>query len=253
MIAHVAFDSSRTAVVERRQNSVASPSGARSVTLARVPEPTDGLRGGAFVEAYDRMQESLRAAGELETSDLLRCGVREGLALEVGAGPGYLGLDWLERTSDTRLVALDVSPEMAARAGRNARIRGLHARSLQVVGSVHDVPYPDATFEAVFSSRSLHEWADPVAAFDEMWRVLRAGGRLWVSDLRRDIPARARRFLEVRVSDDLMREGLGTSIAASYTVTELEQLLGASKLQNIDIRETPLGLRLFAMKGKQGS
>jgi len=215
---------------------------------ARVPEAAGLSTGAVFAEEYNCMQASLRATGGLETDDIMRCGITNGLALEVGTGPGHLGLDWLRRTHGTNLVGLDSSAEMVAIAGRNALHMGLGTRACQVVGYAHDVPYADGAFDAVFSSRSLHEWADPVAIFDELWRVLGNGGRLWLSDLRRDIAPRARRFLERRMTSDLMRDGLGASLAAAYTVAELELLLGATHLTSFAVCATPLGLQVVATK-----
>jgi ubiquinone/menaquinone biosynthesis C-methylase UbiE len=222
-------------------------------TAARVPEAAGVSTGARFAEAFNCMQASLHAIGGLETEDLLRCGIANGLALEVGAGPGYLGLDWLERTHGTSLVGLDSNAEMVAIARRNARDMGLGARARQVVGYAHDVPHSDGEFDAVFSSRSLHEWADPVAVFDELWRVLGNGGRLWVSDLRRDITPRARRFLERYVTSDLVRDGLEASMAAAYTVTELELLLPATRLANWEVCPTPLGLQVVVTKAAKAA
>jgi hypothetical protein len=78
------------------------------MTKPRVPEPNDTISGRAYAEAYDRMQAELREKGWLETEDILLNGSVSGRALEVGAGPGYLGLEWLLQTRDTRLVGLDI-------------------------------------------------------------------------------------------------------------------------------------------------
>ena len=111
-----------------------------------------------------------------------------GCALEVGAGPGYLGLDWLLRTRDTRLVGLDISPDMVAIARNHTREFGLADRAEHLLGSADAIPVADSAFEAVFTSRSLHEWLNPRLLLTELWRVLKPGGTLFVSDLRRDLP-----------------------------------------------------------------
>ena len=50
-----------------------------------------------------------------------------------------------------------------------------------------EMPFPQASFDAVFSSGSLHEWENPKKSFDEIDRVLKPGGRYIVCDLRRNI------------------------------------------------------------------
>jgi hypothetical protein len=39
----------------------------------------------------------MRDKGWMETDLILKLGIQHGLALEVGPGPGYLGLEWLKK------------------------------------------------------------------------------------------------------------------------------------------------------------
>ena len=56
-----------------------------------------------------------------------------------------------------------------------------------ICASSEKIPFDDETFDAVFSNGSLHEWSNPKGTLNEVWRVLKQDGRLFVSDLRRDI------------------------------------------------------------------
>ena len=87
----------------------------------RTPETDQGIQGAAIVETYDKMQRGLRDKGLLETNEVIANGVTQGLVLELGPGPGYLGLEWLKATKGTRLKGLDISPDMVEVARRNAR------------------------------------------------------------------------------------------------------------------------------------
>jgi len=171
----------------------------------RVPETKHTISGCAYAEAYDRMQADLREKGWLETDDLLLHGSVRGCALEVGSGPGYLGLDWLLRTNDTRLVGLDISLDMVAIARNHMQELGLADRAEYLLGSADAIPCEDNAFDAVFTSRSLHEWLNPCMIFAKLWRVLKPGGRLYVSDLRRDLSRSACNFLAQRVHSEVIR------------------------------------------------
>ncbi len=215
---------------------------------SRVPETHYTISGRAYAEAYDRMQAALREQGWLETGDLLLSGSTSGCALEVGSGPGFLGLEWLLQTSATRLVGLDISPDMVAIARNHTRELGLAGRAEHLLGSAEALPFDDNAFDTVFTSRSLHEWLSPAAIFTGLWRVLKPGGNLYVSDLRRDLSRSACNFLDQRVNSDVIRETLRASIAAAYTRAELMALLNTVQLVGCEVVETPFGLRVSGIK-----
>ena len=218
------------------------------MTKPRVPETNHTISGRTYAEAYDRMQAALREQGWLETEDLLLKGIVDGFALEVGSGPGYLGLEWLLRTRDTRLVGLDICPDMVAIAKNHARELGLADRAEHLLGTGEAIPFEDNAFDAVFTSRSLHEWRNPCMIFTELWRVLKPGGRLYVSDLRRDLSRSACNFLEQRVKSGVILESLRASIGASYTMADVTALLNLTELAGCEVFETPLGLQVTGIK-----
>jgi ubiquinone/menaquinone biosynthesis C-methylase UbiE len=114
-----------------------------------------------------------------------------------------------------------------------------------VCGCAEAAPFEDATFDAVFSMRSLHEWLDPAATFAEMWRMLKPGGRVFVSDLRRDLATAARHFIGRRVPSAQAREGLMASIDAAYTAAEV---LARAECHACSATNVLLGLRVVGVK-----
>jgi hypothetical protein len=59
----------------------------------RVIETNEGIQGDFNVTTYDKMQRHLRDKGWIETNRIIAFGIDSGLALEIGPGPGYLGLE----------------------------------------------------------------------------------------------------------------------------------------------------------------
>ena len=91
----------------------------------RMIETDQGITGEFNTKTYDEMMRRMRDRGWLETKMIITAGLSSGLALEVGPGPGYLGLEWLKHTQGTALSGLDISEDMIAVAERNAREYGL--------------------------------------------------------------------------------------------------------------------------------
>ena len=218
------------------------------MTRPRVQETDSGIQGEFNVTMYNHMQRTMRDRGWIQTNLLLKNGITQGCALEIGPGPGYLGLEWLKQTQGTTLKGLDISADMTALAERNAREYGLAQRVEYVHSSGSQVPFDNGTFDAVFTNGSLHEWAEPRGTLDEIWRVLKPGGRAIISDLRRDMPAPIRWFLWITIQPREMRPGLVTSLNAAYTSQELHALTKGTGLESCMVSDRLFGLVLVAVK-----
>jgi len=131
----------------------------------RIVETEEGIQGEFNVETYDRFMRGMRDRGWIETNLVLKAGITQGLALEVGPGPGYLGLEWLKKTEGTKLKALEISPDMITIAERNAKEYGLQNRANYVKGDAREMPFDDNTFDGAFTNGSLlaREWKPGVA------------------------------------------------------------------------------------------
>ena len=106
-------------------------------------------------------------------------GVRRGRCLDVGTGPGLLGLA-LAQLTDLEVCLLDRDPEMLRLARRNVAASPLETSTRTVEGDVHALPFPEDTFHLAVSRGSLFFWDDPEKAFGEILRVLAPGGFAWI-------------------------------------------------------------------------
>jgi ubiquinone/menaquinone biosynthesis C-methylase UbiE len=218
------------------------------MTKARIAETDSGIEGEFTVAIYDAMQRRLRDRGWIETNDIIQSGITEGLALEIGPGPGYLGLEWLKNTEGTRLKGFDISADMIAIAERNAKEYGLSSRAEYVRSSGNKMPFDDNIFDAVFTNGSLHEWADPRNTCNEIWRVLKKGGRIFISDLRRDMFFLVKWFLYIAAKPKEIRPGLISSINAAYTPDELKDIMKDTTLANCEVVGNLIGVKIAGKK-----
>ncbi|MBN1190609.1 MAG: class I SAM-dependent methyltransferase [Dehalococcoidales bacterium] len=215
----------------------------------RIPETDEGIQGEFDVREYDRFARKLRDRGWMETDVILKSGINRGLALEIGPGPGYVGLEWLKKTDNSRLEGLEISRNMIAIAEKNAREYGFDAQRIRYIqGNALDIPFPANRFDAVFSSGSLHEWEKPLRIMSEIYRVLKPGGRYCICDLRRDLPIFIKWFLFASARPSSMRHGLSTSLQASYTRKELEDILAVSSLDDASVKVDLFGITVTGKK-----
>lgn len=206
----------------------------------RVADLDHGIRGEGIVKTYDSSLRHLKDIGILQANSILKSRIDLGCVLEIGPGPGYVGLDWLEKTEDTTLKGLDISEEMVALATKNAKDHGLASRAEYLVGDASNIPFRDGYFDAVLSTDSLHEWDSPEVIFDEIYRVLRPGGKYFISDLRRDMNPLMRWFIIYCQPKDPkeFREGLIRSINSAYTLSEVGPIMAKTQLKEWTAEQT---------------
>jgi ubiquinone/menaquinone biosynthesis C-methylase UbiE len=113
--------------------------------------------------------------------------------LDVGCGTGNFTRDFAKSVGpDGLVVGLDVSQTMLGRAVRDTAEAGLEAVAY-VRGDAADLPFLNASFDAVCCFAALNLFADPYAALDSFTRVLTPGGRLaiFTSARGRSMPLRS--------------------------------------------------------------
>ena len=214
----------------------------------RAAETIEGIQGEFDVEIYDQMMRRMRDKGWLETKLVLNMGIGQGSALEIGPGPGYLGLEWLKKTEGTTLIGLEISPNMITIAERNAREYRLEDRVKYVTCDAQDMPFDENTFDGVFTNGSLHEWSQPKKIFDEVYRVLKPGVKYCISDLRRDMNPLIKWFMYLVTKPRVIRPGLISSIKAAYTAEEIQSILGESNLGGGEVKKVSMGLLITGDK-----
>jgi demethylmenaquinone methyltransferase/2-methoxy-6-polyprenyl-1,4-benzoquinol methylase len=98
-----------------------------------------------------------------------------GRVLDVATGTGGVALLIAARTSAS-VVGLDVTEAMLRQGAERVRHRGLQRRIRLLLGRAEQLPFPDATFDALTFTYLLRYVRDPAATLRELARVVRPGG-----------------------------------------------------------------------------
>jgi len=102
---------------------------------------------------------------------------RPSLVLDVATGPAGVALAIAKRTG-ARVVGVDLTPAMLARGKANVARDGRQSQIHLALARGEQLPFADATFDAVSFSYLLRYVADPLSTVAELARVLAPGGVL---------------------------------------------------------------------------
>ena len=100
-----------------------------------------------------------------------------GLVLDVACGPARVTRALLDATS-AHVIGLDLSDSMLRAGVNNIAAVGLQDRVGLVLGRGEQLPFPDATFDALTFTYLLRYVADPAATLAELARVVKPGGAI---------------------------------------------------------------------------
>ncbi|HUB19070.1 MAG TPA: class I SAM-dependent methyltransferase [Acidobacteriaceae bacterium] len=174
-----------------------------------------------------------------------------GSVLEIAPGPGYFCIE-LARLGPYAIRGVDLSASMVKIAREKAETAGVHVDFEQ--GNAAKLPYPRETFDFLVCRAAFKNFAQPVQALREMWRVLRPGGRGLIVDLRRDASI-----------EDVNRcvDGMGLSavnrivtkltfrwmlLKSAYAKEHFEQMLAQTEFRRVEVNAKDIGLEVWMTK-----
>jgi len=98
--------------------------------------------------------------------------------LDVGCGTGILLQQLSNLDGDLQLQGIDIAPEMVTIA--QAKLR--HESAVIQQGSASQLPFGEEQFDYVTCATSFHHYPHPKLALQEMRRVLKKDGKLFLLD-----------------------------------------------------------------------
>jgi len=169
--------------------------------------------------------------------------------LEIAPGPGHLAIE-LVRLTGCRLVGVDISHTFVRIAGENARKEGLRIDFEQ--GEAADLPFPAEQFDFIVCRAAFKNFARPLAALDEMYRVLNDGGIALIIDLRKDFsPEAVNDYVRDKgmIAGAFIRLTFNTMLKKrAYTKESMADLVARSRFKQGDIRLDPMGFEVWLRK-----
>jgi|SRR5579884_1768265 len=166
--------------------------------------------------------------------------------LEVAPGPGYVAVEMAKLGLE--VTALDISRTFVDIASRNADAAGVMVDFR--LGNVSDMPFESELFDFIFCRAAFKNFSEPVRALQEMYRVLRPGGRALIMDLRRDTtPASISEAMGQWGLNPVNRAIVGLTfrymlLKRAYTKREFEEFLRATSFRQTEIVESTIGLEI---------
>jgi demethylmenaquinone methyltransferase / 2-methoxy-6-polyprenyl-1,4-benzoquinol methylase len=176
--------------------------------------------------------------------------------LDVATGTAAVAIELVRRCGCT-VVGLDRSPEMLAEGRTRVQRAGLADRIELVEGRAENLPFEDASFDALTFTYLLRYVDDPDATLRELARVLRPGATIASLEfgVPPRLPPRAAWELYVRVGLPLAGRAvspgwhevgrfLGPSIRSFYERLPLDRLLGLwadAGIEDVRARRLSLG------------
>jgi SAM-dependent methyltransferase len=160
------------------------------------------------------------------------------VVVDLGCGGGLDVLLAAARVGPTgKAVGVDMTPEMIERARRNAARQGVRNVAFHLA-TIDRLPLADASVDCIISNCVINLAPDKRAVFREMFRVLKPGGRVAVSDiaLKQPLPEEIGRSLLAYVG----------CIAGAVLIEEYVGALRAAGFGAVQVVDTHKDLNAYA-------
>jgi ubiquinone/menaquinone biosynthesis C-methylase UbiE len=176
--------------------------------------------------------------------------------LELAPGPGYLAIE-LARLGNYHIVGLDISATFVEIARAKAQEAGVAIDFRQ--GNASLMPLTDDQFDCIVCSAAFKNFSEPLQALNEMFRVLKAGGKALIIDLRPDV---SDDDINKHIREDLALTGINSLMTKwtfklmltrrAYTKDAIRQLVSESRFKTCQIDDDAIGMQICLEKHVSG-
>lgn len=169
---------------------------------------TCGPNTREFAKSIGYSEEELKVIPD-EANLALSCGnptalasLKEGeVVLDLGSGAGFDCFLAASRVGlKGKVIGVDITPEMVEKARDNAKKNGVRNVDF-MLGEIENLPVGDNSVDVVISNCVINLSADKPRVFQDVYRVLKPGGRIAISDiaLLKELPKKIQESIEAYV------------------------------------------------------
>jgi ubiquinone/menaquinone biosynthesis C-methylase UbiE len=165
--------------------------------------------------------------------------------VEVGSSTGLLSLMFGAANPGTLVLGVEENVNMLAVAEENATLATMAHTPARVEfkrGKFHRLPVIDESADIVFSFLTLYRSSDPVRLLQECARIVKPDGLVFFYEMARDAEEGMISFILQYVNTG--QEEFMTSLKASYSSDELNDLLKAAGLDGWHLVKEQLNVRI---------
>ena len=206
-----------------------------------------------FFRAFDALREADECEPYAISDTIHGYSTSRGLkVLDVGCGNGYVLFQYARHGAE--VAGVDLTGAAVELSRKRFALGGLSGDFREVDGN--SLPFPDNHFDIVCSMGVLHHVANPRPMADEMFRVLKPGGRLIAmlyhrSSWKNLVLLRLRRLFDPRYRGRTQQEALNMNDGAECPLALVYSRKGAaalfSRFSQIEFLLTQLSWRQFLM------
>lgn len=175
-------------------------------------------------------------------------GISTGTCIDLGAGPGALSIS-LARLTDLHLYAMDKSPHSFDIATKNIKDADLEDRITPVKSDIVKMPFENNFADLMISRGSVFFWQDLTGAFNEIYRVLKPGGKTHIGggfgtpELKETIFEEMAR--EQNGFEEMTRKRMGPE-----NIQRIRSALDQSLAHQYEMKQSEIGLWIHITKEK---
>ena len=169
--------------------------------------------------------------------DLIRKYPHIKIILDLGCGPADIPIRLAQSLPKVHITAIDASKKMIESAKDAVTKAKLNNHITLIQAYLPELPFKPKTFDAVISNSILHHLPNPVVLWEEIKKLGKSGGVVFVMDLLRPAsPKKAKEIVEQYSGNEhpVLKEDFYNSLLAAFTLDEIKEQLKKANLTNLN-------------------